>query len=990
MRTLHLVSHTHWDREWYLTFQQFRLRLVHLMDNVLSLLEHDSNFQYFTLDGQTIILEDYLAIRPERAAEIRHFIQAGRLLIGPWYVLPDEFLVSPEALIRNLLVGQKICREYTSMMKIGYIPDPFGHIGQMPQILRGFDIQSASVMRGLSDEPCEFWWQSPDGSAVLMAYLRDGYGNAAGLPVKNQQRFCDELIRLSDSLASYSAAQNILIMFGTDHMEPPAETSQAVDYANSALQGVRLVHSNLPLYLEALQDDLSQRGVNLPVIYGELRSSKRTPLLPGVLSTRTWIKQRNHACETLLERWAEPFSAWASLVLADQNPSLYFTGERLQNPSGALHTAWQLLLTCQPHDSICGCSIDQVHEEMRPRFDQVEQIGETLTHQSLSALAQAVNTDSSSTQAVQALCVFNPAQGDRTDIVDIDLQLPEDVTTFAIMDHLGQFRPYQVLGSGNEELINVSLSPVEFLNAANNIQDGRIAGNVIQKIKYTIHSDTVKVEVLLSAHGEPALEAFHQAMAEFHALAGKSIIKRFEVRAHSGEKIHLRFLANHVPGPGVRTFWLRSVAEQSNKAVELSPLVRLALPAAVFFGRFPWVSRALAQLSQRRSSAKPPYFIENEFMVVNVKRGSGILKLLDKTTNLVFDGLNHFVDGGDCGDEYNYCPPMHDQVVSQTHLRHIEVQTSSLGQQLMMKLELRLPQSLDATRQARSSETVILPIRCTLSLWYGVRRLEIHTEIDNSASDHRLRVHFRTPFQVDSADYDGHFEIVRRPIAIPSHDDTWVEQPRSEAPQRLFSGLSQGANGMLLAARGLPEVEAITLSEYGSELALTLLRCVGWLSRDDLAVRKGHAGPSIATPGAQLHGKHVFDYAIIPYEDVSEARQLARDFHSPMRCVSTGLHSGKLPPTSNLVEVTSEDPLSINNFVISTIKQSETSEGLVVRGCNLSSETIHFQLRPWRPFAQVKLLRLDETQVGILKPETNGGISYVANPYQILTFQFHD
>jgi hypothetical protein len=168
-----LISHTHWDREWYLPFQEFRLKLVRLIDGMLDLLARDRGFRHFMLDGQTIVLEDYLALRPDREREIAAHVRSERLLIGPWFVLPDEFLVSPEAILRNLLEGRRIAARFGRNMPVGYIPDPFGHIAQMPQILRGFGIETACVQRGLDDQPCEFWWQSPDGSQVLMAYLRD-------------------------------------------------------------------------------------------------------------------------------------------------------------------------------------------------------------------------------------------------------------------------------------------------------------------------------------------------------------------------------------------------------------------------------------------------------------------------------------------------------------------------------------------------------------------------------------------------------------------------------------------------------------------------------------------------------------------------------------------------------------------------------------------------------------------------------------------------
>ena len=144
MQTLHVISHTHWDREWYLTFQQFRLKLVHLIDKLLDILDEDPDFKYFMLDGQTIVLDDYLLIRPEMDFVLRGHIQSGRILIGPWHILPDMFLVSREVHIRNLLAGGRTTRKFGPKMPIGYIPDPFGHPGQVPQILSGFGIQAAA------------------------------------------------------------------------------------------------------------------------------------------------------------------------------------------------------------------------------------------------------------------------------------------------------------------------------------------------------------------------------------------------------------------------------------------------------------------------------------------------------------------------------------------------------------------------------------------------------------------------------------------------------------------------------------------------------------------------------------------------------------------------------------------------------------------------------------------------------------------------------
>src|ERR1700687_2098257 len=180
-----VVPHTHWDREWYQPFQDFRSRLVRLMDRLLDLLERDTAFAHFHLDGQTIVLEDYLEIRPQNRARLRRLISAGRNAIGPWYVLPDEFLVSGESIVRNLQIGHRIAGEFGGSAKVGYLPDQFGHIAQMPQILAGFNIDCAAVCCGVGADVTQtlFIWEGLDGTRVFTAFMpRSGYSNARSLP----------------------------------------------------------------------------------------------------------------------------------------------------------------------------------------------------------------------------------------------------------------------------------------------------------------------------------------------------------------------------------------------------------------------------------------------------------------------------------------------------------------------------------------------------------------------------------------------------------------------------------------------------------------------------------------------------------------------------------------------------------------------------------------------------------------------------------------
>jgi mannosylglycerate hydrolase len=981
MRTLHLVSHTHWDREWYRTFQQFRLRLVHLVDGVLDQLQAEPQFRYFMLDGQTIVLDDYLQMRPENEEHIRHFVRTGRLTIGPWHILPDEYLVSPEATIRNLLEGERTCRRFGPKMRIGYIPDPFGHIGQMPQILRGFGIHAACVQRGLSDEPCEFYWQGPDGSQVFMAYLRDGYGNAASLPTSDPKKFVVEVKRLRDSLAAHSTpgTSHFLLMFGTDHMEPPADTIQAIENARGKLDGDELVLSSLADYLTGVQGSSDTRI--LPLVKGELRSPKRSHMLPAILSTRMWIKQRNRASETLLEKWVEPFSTFAALTTTDNRPQT-----AVRRPSSIVRQTWRLLMENHPHDSICGCSIDQVHDEMKVRFDQVDQIGEELTRQSLEALAATIQTDrepqtvdreSPSTvhrPPSAAVVVFNPTSSPRTDVIRSTLDLPAGVTEFDLVDETGASLPYQQTGLGSQEIVNMVSDREGLQSAFGNISDGNAGGMAVQAVNSRRAGADVFIDAVLAVNGQPNIAAWKTGLKQIEEYFADPTVTTYHVRARSTSATNIIATIPDVPGLGWRTLWIRPREAQAKPPIKINPLMTALLPLA----NQPFVQKLIT----RKRTSRPPYKIENEFFTVEAQ-ADGTLHLLDKRDGTRYTGLNRFQDGGDCGDEYNFCAPPADRVTA-PRLKGVTVTRGPVQQTLELDLELDTPLTLSSDRKSRSKEHTVIRLSSTVILSHGVPRVDIHTRVDNRARDHRLRVHFPAPFAAATGLHDGHFEVVERPVGVPAFDKTWVEEPRPEVPQRAFTSVTNGAQRLTVANRGLPEVEVLKNAQENAEIAVTLLRCVGWLSRDDFSNRKGHAGPFLETPGAQMIGEWEFDYSIIVGRDSISSYQQAWAFESPMRVAGTRLHDGILPARGSFVDAAPAE------FVISAVKQAEDSKGWIVRGYNVTGEEVKVSLRPWRVFKNAERVDLAEERTDDLKPNREGAVAFPARGHEIVTVKFWD
>ncbi|GIU90582.1 MAG: hypothetical protein KatS3mg010_1681 [Acidimicrobiia bacterium] len=298
-----IVPHTHWDREWYAPFQTFRMRLVRLLDALLPMLEQDMSYARFLLDGQTAILDDYLEVRPEAEPTLRRLAAAGRISVGPWMVQMDEFMVSGETIVRDLQLGIERASEFGGAMPVGYLPDIFGHIAQMPQLLRLVGIEHAVAWRGIpsSVDKTGFWWESPDGSRVRCEYLYGSYSNGRDIP----QDAKGLVLRASDYEQELGTARlgDMLLMNGTDHQVPQPWLGRVVAEANALQHDYEFVVTSLAEYLPRQPTD------GLPTVRGELRSGARANILMGVASNRVDVHQACARAERALERRAEPMSS---------------------------------------------------------------------------------------------------------------------------------------------------------------------------------------------------------------------------------------------------------------------------------------------------------------------------------------------------------------------------------------------------------------------------------------------------------------------------------------------------------------------------------------------------------------------------------------------------------------------------------------------------------------------------------------------------------
>lgn len=429
------VNSTHWDREWYMPFQAFRFNLVEMIDDLIALMEKDPAYKLFCFDGQTVVLEDYAEIAPEGAEKLRRLIADGRLVVGPWYAMPDEFLVSGESLIRNLMTGYALAEQWGGKpWKYGYANDIFGHIAQMPQIYAGFDIHGSYICRGLgATDFNHFVWQAPDGTKCYTSI--GSYGSFARAKIEQfgTEDFPQLLKSWFEKAAQRSDAPIVLFSNTDDHKKATPQTPKVLQMIRELFPNSEVVDADLSVMTQELQ----KYETVLPVISGELNrpqiggeKGRNMKLLYHCLSSYYPLKQENDACQNLLEKRIEPMLA-ISQIEGDPIRHRY------------VDVAYRYLLQNHPHDSICGCSADQVHKDMLYRYDQVKEISDRLYERFLEFRPSGTGED-------YALRVYNftpmPRKRFVTAAIDFFSDYPCSKGGYALKEHRNNFKLYNEKG----------------------------------------------------------------------------------------------------------------------------------------------------------------------------------------------------------------------------------------------------------------------------------------------------------------------------------------------------------------------------------------------------------------------------------------------------------------------------------------------------------------------------------------------------------------
>lgn len=876
-----VVPHTHWDREWYRPFESFRRQLVALCDELLDILDADPAFTAFHWDGQTIVLDDYCAIRPRAARRLRAHLASGRLRIGPWRVLPDEFLVTGESLIRNLQQGCADCVRWgVQPNSVGYTPDQFGHVGVLPQILAGVGMTAGVVWRGVGPDVqrTQFIWESPDGTRLFTIYLPGGYSNGFSLPDRVEP-LLDRLDEIRGEQEAFCTIPSLLIMNGSDHRRPQRRMPALMAEAVARRPGWSFEIAPLATFVEQAREAAS----DLDVHTGEFRYPWRANLLPGVTSVRTYQKQMDFRVCRMLERYVEPLCAWAN---------------RLGDPSGAwdfIEYAWRLAIENHPHDSICGCSVDAVHDEMDTRWAKVVQVGETLQREALNYLAARCATTRLGRGADQAVVTYTAARP-AVQLLDVDVYLDDPRGVQSVQDTTGVRHPVQVTPQSAEVYFQARLPADSLRTMVAGLEGREVQGYVMNNLLID-RQDGELTLTLICAHaeyGDVDIDARRQEVMQALEAHGAGDV---QVVGRSATKTRVQAL---LPVGG----------QTSLDAFALSPRPPSTEPPAM-------------RVSERG--------IETDDFRLEAHE-NGAFGLLDKRTGRLWPRVLRVVDDGDRGDTYNFDPvPGDEPVNAPADVPQFRVAADGpVAATLVVESVYRIPARLRDDRQARATDYTAMPVRIEATCYAGLPRIDFRVTVHNGAEDHRVRAVVDLPFAPRESVAEGPFGVVRRDVALPDTTERF-EHFYGTAPMKSFVCVEDAAGGIALFNRGIPEYEATADGDAGT-LALTLLRCVGWLSREDLAMRPdGLAGPRVETPGAQSPGTHTFEFALMPYAGTYADAHVAAQAHAyayPPVAARTGRHRGRIAPGTALVHA------SHPAVVVSAAALAMDRKDLVVRVYN--------------------------------------------------------
>jgi len=867
-KTIHVVVNTHWDREWVYPFEETRLLLVEFIDQLIEILKNDPDFHSFTLDSQTVCLEDYLELRPEKRIDIENLVKSGRLIIGPWYSLPEEFIVNGESLVRNLLMGHRVAQSFGKVSKIGYTPFSYGQTSQMPQIYNGFGIDTIIFYRGINTPKSEFIFEGSDGSRLLgmrfgclsrFSYyiyvyrvLRYGsddvyafynWDRGAG-PFRlasssrprahyyvtdpsnkmwNVEPIQKQLEKLVRDESQHFTTPHICCMEGFDSSAPDEKESEIVKLCQKLLPEHEIRLSSLEEFMNAMKECVKSPTI----IYGESRdpgaTGKWTHLMGDVISARVRVKKANHQAEKILQRDAEPWCA-ISNVLGKE----YFRS--------ALTRAWKLLLQNHPHDTITGGGIDQMEKDAIYRAEQVSIMGEGLMRRALQHIYSKINlSDVPAKESV--LVVFNPSPFKRSQVLSTYIDLPDN------------------MGYDAFQIINPDTNTPCKIQIQQQFETGTLVRN-LQDISIELRS------------------------------------KRF-----------LTYIdVEEIPAFGYKTFYIKpadNLPVIENNCIYKSPFI---LENEYLFISFN--NDGTFNLTNKETNDR--FYNLHYFEDTGETGHSWIHMEPDENETIYSHG----------------CPAKFVVEVNGPLLARVRVDYTMMIPAGVERDITELDRESEKNHTRRKTEKIPLEITSYFTLRKGSRQLEINTKVKNNARNHRLRVVFPSGIRDAIHSFaEVSFDVVKRPIKV-SPENPYYGKPNPQYPMYRFVDISDGNTGLaVLNNCGLREYEI--MDEPIRPIALTLFRAFTF--RNAPIFGRWDVYPEMEL--SQCLGELEFSYAIYPHNGIWEKGVVkeSEKFNVNLEPVQAGpIKGGSLPLSHSFVEI-ENDVLQIN-----AIKLAEDREKILI------------------------------------------------------------
>ena len=900
MRKVHIVTYTHWDREFRWEFERTRMRLVDLFDHLFEIMEQKPDYRSFLCDGQLTLIADYLEIRPEMRDTVKKYVSEGHLEIGPWFTLPDCAPIHGESVIRNLQYGIKKSRELGEPLKCGYNVFSFGQIGQLPQIYADFDIDNIVFYKYMDPQKSkyhEFIWEAPDGTRAYASHLgpeaRWNFFFAGHIPIvydkdawhKDWQYNWGELGKvfhtanpddygwfydILDPETSFhpenirkgmeralktvegTAAPECVLMFeGTDFTEPYPLTPEIIKALQEEYKGeLEIVHSTLTDYLTELKEKLKDVK-DLDIVTGPMRDGPVGSIHTDVFSTHPEVMTENSHSENTLIYYAEPLSTIAWKYGIARYPDTY------------LEKIWKLLFQSHAHDSMHGLGPKTLVEGEISRLKQAGIIAKGLERKGLENITKEINT-SNVNDTEYFLAVHNPSSFKRSEVVEAYVDIPQDVILKYII-----------------------------------IED--MDGNPV-KVQEVERKEKVRAGI------------YHPRSRNMPFYA---------------TKVHLYFEAKDIPAMGYKTYKLK----WAEKNIYPYPHEDWDAPRILADNMLTGANQA-----------------ENEYIRVKVNP-DGTVNITDKETGKEYNNLNYFMDMGDKGNMWTYDSIPCDRII--TSIGEGANVYATINGPLAVKfradITMRLSKDYDFNRQLRNDVLVDMPISVEYTLKKGSRYLEVNTTINNTVKDHYFKVCMPTGLDAEKTYAEGSFMVCEFPTQPSTNGDVRGNE-LARHPFRLWCDTKDDNNGFALLSDAARDYEILE-NDNDCTIAMGLVRGTRLRIACDNRLWMEYPGDESSQDLQELS----YRYAFMPHTDDWEGARLYNEalaFNAPLKVCEFGKQEGMFETENGFIDLIGD------GLVLSSVTKSDNGT-MQIRLYNPTEHEITGSLRFGFGINKIKSVRLD-------------------------------